>query len=212
MKPSRNIVFLIGTIGLLSVAHDAHAVRYAEQPLLWRRTAVSGYGGVGYPVGVFASDDIVGDGNHEANRPLDWAIEIEHFAGRTWSLGFSAAFTTYDDQDIPTLHTNLNTYSGFVRIVVPTATDVRPYLRAGMGAVQVEFEEEGQFRVDAEYSFSFQAGAGLLWLPARWLGLNAQALYYWGDTQEAYIAENNSIVGFNTEYFAFSGGLSLFFP
>jgi opacity protein-like surface antigen len=210
MTASRHIS-TIAVIGLLLVARDAGAVRYVQRPLLWNRTAVSGYLGEGLPVGVFASDDIPGDGN-QADWPIDWTVEVEHFAGRTWSLGFSAAFTSYEDQDDPELLTNLNTFSGFFRVVVPTNTSIRPYFRAGMGGVQVEFEQVGEFRVDADYSFSFQAGAGLLWLPARWLGLNAQALYYYGATEDAYIAENNTIVGFDVQYFAFAGGVSLFFP
>lgn len=193
------------------VARDAGAVRYAQRPLLWNRTAVSGYLGAGLPVGVFASDEIPGDGN-QADWPVDWTVEVEYFAGRTWSMGFSAAFTSYEDKTDPTLLTNLNTYSGFFRVVVPSNTAVRPYFRAGMGGVQVEFEKTGEYRVDADYSFSFQAGTGLLWLPQRWLGVNAQALYYWGSTEDAYIAENNTIVGFDTQYFAFAGGVSLFFP
>jgi hypothetical protein len=212
MNPSRKFVLGIGALALFLFAQDASAVRYAERPLLWNRAAVSGYGGVGYPLGVFASDDVPGDGNHAANWPQDWAVEVEYFAGRTWSMGFSAAWTAYEDDDDPTLETNLNTYSGFFRVVVPTGTDVRPYFRAGMGGMQVEFKRDGEFRVDAEYAFSFQAGVGLLWLPARWIGFNAQALYYYGSTEDAYIAEDQSIVGFDTQYFALSGGVSLFFP
>jgi len=220
MISSRLIASTVALLGLLLAARDAGAVRYAQRPLLWNRTAVSGYAGGGLPVGVFGSNDIPGDGN-EADWPLDWTVEVEHFAGRTWSLGFSAAFTTYEDQDDPELLTNLNTFSGFFRVVVPSNTSVRPYFRAGMGGVQVEFEQVGEYRVDADYSFSFQAGAGLLWLPRRWLGLNAQALYYWGSTEDAFIAETAglpqfdyqpTIVGFDVQYFVFAGGVSLFFP
>jgi hypothetical protein len=212
---------LVGiALGLLVAAGDAYAVRYAERPLLWRRTAVSGYVGQGYPVGVFASDDLPGDGNH-AEWPIDWAVEIEHFAGPTWSLGFSAARTTYEDNTVPDLETNVQTYSGFLRIVVPTGSAVRPYLRFGMGGMQIEFEQTGEYRFDADYAFSFQAGAGLMWLPVRWLGLNAQALYYHGSTEDSYLdpeaaeyfeLDTVPVVGFDTTYFAFSGGISLFFP
>jgi hypothetical protein len=66
--------------------------------------------------------------------------------------------------------------------------------------------------VDAEYAWSFQFGAGLLWLPVRWLGLNAQALYYLDSTSDAYIAENNTVVGFDCQYWVFAAGVSLFFP
>lgn len=220
MIRSRTLAFATAALGLLLVARDAGAVRYAQRPLLWNRTAVSGYLGEGLPVGVFGSDDLPGDGN-QADWPLDWTVEVEHFVARTWSLGFSAAFTTYEDKTDPELLTNLNTFSGFFRVVVPSNTSVRPYFRAGMGGVQVEFEQVGEFRVDADYAFSFQAGAGLLWLPARWLGINAQALYYYGSTEEAYIAETAELpqfgyeptwVGFDTQYWVFAGGLSLFFP
>ena len=207
----RPIAPTVAVLGLLLVASDAGAVRYVQRPLLLNRTAVSGYLGEGLPVGVFASDDLPGDGN-QADWPIDWTVEVEHFAGKTWSLGFSAAFTSYEDKDDPQLLTNLNTFSGFFRVVVPTNSSIRPYFRAGMGGVQVEFEQEGVYRVDADYEFSFQAGAGLLFLPARWLGLNAQALYYYGATDDAYIAEADAVVGFDVQYFAFAGGVSLFFP
>jgi hypothetical protein len=221
MNQSRKFVLGIGALALFLFAQDASAVRYAERPLLWNRTAVSGYAGAGYPVGNFASDDLDYDGAHAANWPLDWSVEVEHFVGRTWSLGFSAAYTTYQDKDFPELETNLNTYSGFIRIVVPSGTDVRPYFRAGMGGMQVESESDGEFRFDAEYEFSFQAGAGLLWLPARWLGLNAQVLYYYGNTEFSSYGSDAAeylnlavrpVVGYDVTYFAFSGGVSLFFP
>jgi opacity protein-like surface antigen len=201
---------LVTVVATLVGAAPAAAVRYETRPLLWQRTAVSGYFGGGLPVGEFASTRI-GDGNQES-WPADYAIEIEHFAGRTWSLGFSAAITTYKDKTYPDLETHLNTWSGFFRVVIPTATEVRPYLRAGVGGVQVQFQDPTS-RVKADTKVSFQAGAGLLWLPVRWLGLNAQALYYRGSTEQAYLQDNtNTIVGFDVKYFAFSGGVSLFFP
>jgi hypothetical protein len=220
MIRSHGFALVLAALALAFAAREAHAVRYAQRPLLWQRTAVSGYAGAGLPVDVFASDDLPEDGDH-ADWPLDWSVEVEHFAGRTWSLGFSAAFTTYEDNDDPALETNLDTYSGFVRIVVPTGSDVRPYFRAGMGGMKVEFERKGEYRFDAGYEFSFQAGAGLLWLPARWLGLNVQALYYYGDTEGAYLEPEASVyfeedgpiaVAFDVTYFAFSGGVSIFFP
>jgi hypothetical protein len=72
-------------------------------------------------------------------------------------------------------------------------------------------------RDKSEWEFSLQAGGGLLWLPSRWLGLSAQALYYHGSTDNASMGFTDSqgnpvVVGFNTEYWAFSGGVSLFFP
>ena len=190
-------------------------VRRAAAPLLWHRTAVSGFYGSGLPVGVFASSRLGPngeqlDGNHEDGAE-DWAVEIEHFVSPTVSIGFSIANTTYTDKTYPDLETDLDTYSGFLRAVVPTGSAVRPYVRAGVGSVQVEFRDP-QSRVDAEYTWSFQFGGGLLWLPVRWLGLNAQALYYFDSTEDAYIAEVDRIVGFDCTYWAFAGGVSLFFP
>ena len=213
--------FVTGIVAALAAftAHDVYAVRYAQEPLLWHRTAVSSYLGKGYPIGVFASDELPGDGNHEA-YPFDWTIEIEHFAGRTWSLGFSAAYTSYTDKTYSDLHTDLSTYSGFIRIVVPSGTAIRPYFRAGMGGQQVEFHKDNEYRFDADYAFSFQAGAGLLWLPRRWLGLNVQALYYYGATEDSYLEPEameyfglttQPVVGFDTTYFVVAGGISLFF-
>jgi hypothetical protein len=83
-----------------------------------------------------------------------------------------------------------------------------------MGGVQVEFLQPTT-RDKSEWEFSIQAGGGLLWLPSRWLGLSAQALYYHGNTDNSVIAATpteTTVVGFNTEYLAFSGGVSLFFP
>jgi len=216
MKARLNVVraaLLLAAFAAALADPAAAVVRQAPRPLLYQRTAVSGFMGGGLPVGEFESER-PGDGNHQEAfewPPTDWAVEIEHFVGRTSSLGFSYANSTFQDKTYPELETHLSTYSGFVRVVVPTATAVRPYLRFGMGGVQVQFQDN-QARVDAEYEFSLQAGAGLLWLPSRWIGINAQALYYYGATEDAYIAENNTIVGFSTKYFSFGGGLSLFFP
>jgi len=201
----------VGLLLLVTVAPSASAVRYTARPLLWQRTAVSGYLGGGLPVGEFSSSRD-GDGNHQS-WPLDWAAEVEYFAGRTWSLGFSFAGTTYKDKTEPSLETNLATYTGFVRVVVPTATPVRPYLRGGMGAVNLQFQDpDGRNKADS--AFSFQVGGGLLWLPARWLGLNAQVLYYQGSTYDSLVGGFSvpTIVGFNVKYWTFSGGMSLFFP
>ena len=199
---------------LVVMASSSHAVvRRTPPPLLWQRTAVSGYLGKGLPVGQFA-DDRPGYGNQKEGA-IDWAVEIEHFVGHTASLGFSYANTEYEDKDLgDSLKTKVNTASGFVRIVIPTATSIRPYLRFGMGGVQVEFLDPVS-REDSEWEFSLQAGGGLLWLPARWLGLSAQALYYHGDTDDSVVfatQDETVVVGFDTAYWAFSAGVSLVFP
>jgi hypothetical protein len=198
---------------MLTLATPAGAVvRRGPAPLLYQRTAVSAYYGYGKAMGEFA-DSREGFGNHEDGAE-DWAVEIEHFAGHTTSIGFSIAGTEYKDKDDPTLKTQVGTYSGFVRVVVPTATFIRPYLRFGMGGVQVEFLDP-LTRVDSDWEFSIQGGGGFLWLPVRWLGLNAQALYYHGDTDDSVVfstADEVVVVGFDTEYWVFSAGVSLFFP
>jgi opacity protein-like surface antigen len=203
-------VSLLTVAALVTAAAPALAVRTIARPLLLNRTAVSGYLGAGLPVGEF-SDSRDGYGNH-ASWPLDWAAEIEYFAGRTWSIGFSYAASTYEDKTDPALETALDTYTVFIRVVVPTASPVRPYLRAGMGGVSLQFlDPEARYKADS--AFSFQVGGGLIWLPARWLGLNAQALYYNGSTSDAYLKDvPNTVVGFDVQYWAFSGGVSLFFP
>lgn len=196
-----------------AVVHSAEAVtRRSLPPLLYQRTAVSGYLGKGLPMGQFA-DSREGYGNH-ADGAIDWAVEIEHFAGRTASIGFSVANTRYEDKDDASLETQVRTYSGFVRVVVPTGTAIRPYLRFGMGGVQLEFLDPVS-REDSDYEFSLQGGGGLLWLPVRWLGLSAQALYYHGDTNDSVVfttVDEIVVVGFDTEYWAFTAGVSLFFP
>jgi len=211
----RRIHVLIGAaIVVAGLAPASHAVvRRGPVPLLWQRTAVSGYLGKGLPVGEF-SDTREGYGN-EKSGAIDWAVEIEHFVGHTTSLGFSYANTEYEDKTLgDSLKTKVSTASGFIRVVVPTATAVRPYLRFGMGGVQVEFLDPNS-REDSEWEFSLQAGGGLLWLPTRWMGLSAQALYYHGDTSNSVVyatTDQTVVVGFNVEYWAFSAGLSLFFP
>lgn len=196
---------------MTSVSHAV--VRRTPPPLLWQRTAVSGYLGKGLPVGEF-SDSREGFGNQKEGA-IDWAVEIEHFVGHTTSIGFSYANTEYEDKDLgDSLKTKVNTASGFIRVVIPTATAIRPYLRFGMGGVQVEFLDPVS-REDSEWEFSLQAGGGLLWLPTRWLGLSAQALWYHGDTNDSVVfatPDETVVVGFDTEYWAFSAGVSLFFP
>jgi hypothetical protein len=208
------VIFCAAVVTLATLVSSAHAVvRRSLPPLLFQRTAVSGYLGEGLPVGQF-SDSREGYGNQKAGA-IDWAVEIEHFVGHTASLGFSYANTEYQDKDLgDSLKTQVRTASGFIRVVVPTSTAIRPYLRFGMGGVQVEFLDPTS-REDSEWEFSLQAGGGLLWLPARWLGLSAQALYYHGDTSDSVVyttADQVVVVGFDTEYWAFSGGISLFFP
>jgi len=210
---SSQVTMCLAAVLIAGLAYPAYAVeRRSRPPLLHQRTAVSGYYGLAYPVGEF-SDSRAGYGNHESEAP-DWAIEIEHFAGRTASIGFSIANATFEDKDDPELETQVSTYSGFVRVVVPTGGPIRPYLRFGMGGVQIEFLDPVS-REDSDYEFSVQGGAGLLWLPVRWLGLNAQALYYHGDTDDSVVfstVDEIVVVGFDTEYWAFSAGISLFFP
>lgn len=198
---------------ILAAPASRAVVRRTPPPLLWQRTAVSGYLGKGLPVGEF-SDSREGFGNQKEGA-IDWAVEIEHFVGHTASIGFSYANTEYEDKTLgDSLKTKVNTASGFVRVVIPTATTIRPYLRFGMGGVQVEFLDPTS-REDSEWEFSLQAGGGLLWLPSRWLGLSAQALYYHGDTNDSVVfatPDQTVVVGFDTEYWAFSAGVSLFFP
>ena len=211
----RRLQILICAALLVSIlAPASHAVvRRTPPPLLWQRTAVSGYLGKGLPVGEFA-DSRPGFGNQKEGA-IDWAVEIEHFVGHTASIGFSYANTEYEDKTLgDSLKTKVETASGFIRVVIPTATAIRPYLRFGMGAVQVEFLDPTS-RADSEWEFSLQAGGGLLWLPSRWLGLSAQALYYHGDTDDSVVfatPDQTVVVGFDTEYWAFSAGVSLFFP
>jgi opacity protein-like surface antigen len=208
------LTIVLAAVSTTALAPSAHAVtRRSVPPLLYQRTAVSGYLGKGLPVGEF-SDERPGYGNHEEGA-IDWAVELEHFAGRTASIGISFANTTYDDKTFAdTLQTQVTTVSGFVRVVIPTGTGIRPYLRFGMGGVQLEFLDP-LTREDSDWEFSLQAGGGLIWLPARWLGLSAQALYYNGDTDDSMVYSTPDeivVVGFDTSYWAFSAGVSLFFP
>lgn len=208
------VTVVLAAVLTAALAGAADAVtRRPVPPLLYQRTAVSGYLGKGLALGEFG-DSRPGYGNHE-DGAIDWAVEIEHFAGRTASIGFSVANTTYDDETFgDSLQTQVTTLSGFVRVIVPTGTQIRPYLRFGMGGVQLEFLDP-LTREDSDWEFSLQAGGGLIWIPARWIGLNAQALYYHGDTDDSVVyatPEELVVVGFDTSYWAFSAGVSLFFP
>jgi hypothetical protein len=214
--PMRSIqlTMCMAALTIAVCAGGAGAVtRRTLPPLLYQRTAVSGYLGKDLPVGEF-SDSRDGYGNHE-DGALDWAVEIEHFAGRTASIGFSYSEVRFDDKTYgDSLQTQVQTAVGFLRIVVPTGTAIRPYLRFGMGGVQLEFLDP-ETREDSDWEFSIQGGGGLLWLPARWLGFNVQALYYHGSTDDSVVYSTPDeivVVGFDTEYWAFSAGVSLFFP
>lgn len=210
MRFGRAFITSMIFISAVAAAAPAFAVRYVTRPLLLNRAAVSGYFGEAYPVGEF-SDSRDGYGNHEA-WPPGWAADIEYFAGRTWSLGFGYATTTFKDKDDPNFETNVGSYSGFIRVVVPTAFPIRQFLRGGMGGMTVEFLDP-QARYKANTAFTYQVGGGLLWLPFRWLGLNAQVLYYDGSTSDEYLKDvSNTVVGFDTQYWTFTGGISLFFP
>ena len=211
---STMVTMCLAAILIAALTGPADAVtRRTLPPLLYQRTAVSGYLGKDLPVGQFA-DGREGYGNHDEGA-IDWAVDIEHFIGRTTSIGFSYAEVRFDDKTLgDALQTQVQTASGFLRVVIPTATSVRPYLRFGMGGVQLEFLDPFS-REDSDWAFSIQAGGGLLWLPTRWLGLNAQALYYHGSTDDSVVyttPDEIVVVGFDTEYWAFSAGVSLFFP
>ena len=210
---STQVTMCLAAILTAAFVQSADAVtRRSLPPLLHQRTAVSGYAGKALPMGEF-SDSREGFGNH-ADGGTDWAVEIEHFAGRTASIGFSIANAEFEDKTDPALKTQVSTYSGFVRVVVPTGTAIRPYLRFGMGGVQLEFLDPVS-REDSDYEFSLQGGGGLIWLPMRWLGLNVQALYYHGDTNDSMVFATDEelvVVGFDTEYWSFTAGVSLFFP
>ncbi len=202
------VTFSAATADALVRRHrHAHLRRHVGE--WYNRTAISAYLGGGIPVGAFSSPR-PGDGNHRSGA-LDWSVELEHFFAPGLSLGAGIANVTWEDRDDPTLETHLDALYGFFRYVAPSATGVAPYLRAGMGAQRVQFQDPlDRFRSDP--ALYVEAGAGLALRMSDNLGLNVQGTYRHAFTEDALVPDVDAIVGFDTEYWSFQGGVSLFFP
>ena len=171
------------------------------------RSSVGGHIGVGVPNGQFGS---VNNGNHESGG-LDWALELEHYFGLETSLGFYFASGTYDDKEFgDELQTKLNTFGGFFRYVFILQGEVYPFIRFGLGGMEVEFDSVEE-NVDAERSASVDIGGGAIWMVNDNIGIKGQAVYTHGWTEEAYISAADAIVGFDVSYWAFDVGIGFYF-
>jgi len=191
--------------------------RASEHPF-FARTAVTGYFGTGIAVGEFSSNKD-GDGN-EDSPAFDWSAEIEHFFAPGLSIGFNITHSSYDDKTYGAdLKTNLSTFAGFLRYVIDTGGPAYPFLRLGMGSMEVEFETPDT-RDEADHAASLHVGGGGIFMLGDYVSLNAQAMYTFGFTDEAavgdvIVVDNEQVVqvvGFDVEYWTFAAGVSVYFP
>jgi hypothetical protein len=207
---------------ILSAANPAAAIRRGriDHPF-FARTAVSGYIGGGIAVGEFSNEIL---GNHESGA-FDWSAEIEHFFAPGVSLGFNITHTSYDDKEYGSvLKTNLSAFGGFLRYVVDTPGPAYPFLRFGVGSMEVEFEDklDPEFPeiVESERAVSLSVGGGGVFMVGDYVSLNASVLYTFGFTDEAVVEgivevdgeEFIPVVGFDVQYWTFAGGVSVYFP
>jgi len=207
----KRIIFALCTVTILASTVPTFALtRYVVENPFYRRTAITAYGGFGLPVGEF-SDNREGDGNHRSGA-FDWTFDIEHFFNQSVSLGASVSASKWEDKDFPELETQLNNYGGFLRWVALTKGPIHPYLRLGVGSTRVQFQNEDE-RLESLRSGSLQIGGGAVLVVARSLGISMQGTYNHGFTQDKYIKElDNTIVGFDTKYWSFGAGISIFLP
>lgn len=207
---------------ILAAADPAAAIRRGrvDHPF-FARTAVSGYFGAGVAVGEFSNEKL---GNHESGA-FDWSAEIEHFFAPGISLGFNLTHTSYEDKDFGSiLKTNLSSFGGFIRYVIETPGPAYPFLRFGVGSMEVEFEDEldPEFPeiVESERSVTVNVGGGGVFMLGDYISLNASVLYTFGFTDDAVVEgivevdgeEFLQVVGFDVQYWTFAGGVSVYFP
>lgn len=213
---------LTGALCLLIIitsALPAAAIRRqrGEHPF-FARTALSAYFGAGVPVGEFSSKK-EGEGNEEGGA-FDWSAELEHFFAPGLSAGVNLSHTSYDDKTYGgQLKTNLNIFGGFLRYVIQTPGPVYPYVRFGVGSMQVEFETPDR-RDKSDRVSSLHTGAGAIAMVGDHVSINGQVVYTFGFSDDAVVGEpylvgdvrTVDVVGFDVQYWTFSGGVSVYFP
>jgi hypothetical protein len=209
------LMLIAGLTALAPPTVSRAVTRYAQENPFYRRSAFSGYVGYGLPVAEFAAAR-PGDGNHESGA-FDWSLELEHFFAPSVSIGVNMANTTYKDKSLPELETHLSSFAGLLRYVIVTREALHPYLRLAMGGQQVQFQNPLE-RYESDSAFMMQAGGGVIAMLFDYVSLNAQATFTQGFTEDAWVPDylddqgNPTIVGFDTKYWTFSGGLSVYFP
>lgn len=204
------IVFgTIQLILLLIVNPASHAVtRHVYDGPFRGRTAVSTYLGIGVPIGEFSDER---NGNHKAGG-LDWSLGIEHYFDPNSSIGFSYSAARYDDKEFgDALRTRLNTFFGYFKYTFVTRTNAHPFIRLGLGSVEVEFDSDIE-NVDAEFVGAFNLGGGVAVMLGDNFSVNGMAYWAYGWTDDAFIREADAIVGFDVSYWAFDVGVSVYFP
>jgi hypothetical protein len=203
---------------VISATPSAAIRRHRSEHPFFARTAVSGYFGAGVAVGEFSSEKD-GDGNHESGA-FDWSAELEHFFAPGVSVGLNISHTSYDDKDFGgDLQTNIRIFGGFLRYVIETPGPVYPFLRLGVGSMEVEFEDAVS-RVESDHSGSLHAGGGAVAMIGDYVSLNASVGYTFGFTDDAVVGdvvvledeEVVQVVGFDVQYWTFAAGVSVYFP
>ena len=215
----RKLLLPIHFLLIVAVSTPAFALtRFVQDNPFFRRTALSGNVGAGIPVGEFSSSR-PGDGNHDLGA-VDWSADLEHYFGRNISLGLTVSGSTYEDKNGGILdvdgnlrfgETSISTFGGFLRYVAVNQTPIHPFLRLGVGSVAVQFQDP-QERFRSNRAGTLHAGAGLFAILSDYVALNGQIMYNQGFTENAYIPDNDTRVGFDIKYWAFTGGVSIFFP
>lgn len=205
----RKVFFIAVLVTLVLPVASGAITRYSRENPFFRRTALSGFAGYGQPVGNFASDRD-GDGNHESGA-LDWSAEIDHFFAPRVAIGVTISNSTWQDKSFPELESHLSSFAGLLRYVIVTRSALHPYLRLAMGGQRVQFQDS-QERFRSNSAFMVQAGGGLLLMLFNYVSLNGQVTYTQGFTENTYVRDFDAIVGFDTTYWTFSGGVSVYFP
>ncbi len=206
----KKLVFVALLLGVIASSVPSWSItRTVRDNPFFRRTALTGYMGVGIPVGEFESSRD-GDGNHKPGS-FQWAIDIEHFFSPSVSLGASINASTWEDKDAgQSLETHVNAFNGFFRYVVITKGPIYPFLRFGAGWTRVQFQDFEQ-RFQSNSTGTIQAGGGTTVMLSHHVAFTGQALYHHGFTENALVPDANAIVGFDTKYWSVTAGLSLFF-
>lgn len=215
----RQIIGALCVLVIVAAATPADAIRRQRSTHpFFARTAVSGYFGSGIAVGEFSSEKL-GDGNHESPAFV-WSAELEHYFAPGLSIGGNLSHSSWEDKELgAALQTNLRLFGVFLRYVVETPGPVFPFLRFGVGSMEVEFEDELE-RLEADHSGCIEVGGGAMARLGEHVTLNAAARYTFGFTDDALVdqiiiidgEETAQRVGFDVQYWTFGAGVSLYFP
>lgn len=205
----RRLCILLG-VGLFvtGFSTSAEALRYHPGDPLMNKLVLSLFAGGGIPLSDFHSRT---RGNHEAGG-ADVALEVEWYATREYSLGLAIWGGLYDDRTFgDALQTDITIYGGFIKYTVRTETDVYPYLKLGVGAAELEFNDRGlSFEVDT--ALALLAGTGVMWRVSELVSVNGQVTYNYTFTEDKDIPAlfPPSVVSFDTQYIGINVGISFF--